>query len=67
MSEKPENDPGYVLTTAKLLGLTIDPKYLPKVEENWLAITKIASLVTEFELGKNIESATSFQSKEFNS
>ncbi|ELS04751.1 hypothetical protein Xen7305DRAFT_00044870 [Xenococcus sp. PCC 7305] len=67
MSEKPENAPGYVLATAKLLGLTIEPKYLPKVEENWLAITEIASLVTEFELTENIESAASFQPKEFNS
>jgi|GEM_PF-5106203 len=54
----------YVLATAKLLDLPIDPQYLPKVVENWLAITKIASLVTEFDLAENIESAAIFQPQE---
>lgn len=61
MSNKEENGREYVLKTAELLDLTIDPQYLPKVVENWLAITKIASLVTEFELIEEIESAASFQ------
>ena len=64
MIEQEENGKKYVLETAKLLDLTIDPEYLPKVVENWLAITKIASLVTEFELSEDIESAASFQPEE---
>ncbi|MDJ0897643.1 MAG: DUF4089 domain-containing protein [Xenococcus sp. MO_188.B8] len=52
MINREENARDYVLETAKLLDLTINPKYLPKVVENWLAITKIASLVTEFELSE---------------
>ena len=61
MIEDRENAEQYVLKTAKLLDLTIDPEYLPKVSENWLAITKIAALVTEFELPEDLESAASFQ------
>ena len=52
MINREENAREYVLETAKLLDLTIDLEYLPKVVENWLAITKIASLVTEFELSE---------------
>ena len=61
MIEGQLNSKEYVLETAKLLNLTIESEYLPKVVENWLAITKIASLVTEFELPEDIESAASFQ------
>ncbi|MGK7895781.1 MAG: DUF4089 domain-containing protein [Xenococcus sp. (in: cyanobacteria)] len=61
MIEDSENAQEYLLQTAKLLDLTIDPEYLPKVTENWLAITKIASLVMEFELPEDIESAATFQ------
>ena len=52
MINREENARGHVLETAKLLDLTINPEYLPKVVENWLEITKIASLVTEFELSE---------------
>ncbi len=52
MINREENAREYVLETAKLLDLTIDLEYIPKVVENWLAITKIASLVTEFELSE---------------
>ena len=60
MIEQEGNGKKYVLETAKLLDLKIDLEYLPKVVENWLAITKIASLVTEFELSEDIESAAIF-------
>ena len=55
MIEGKVNGKEYVLETAQLLDLTIDSEYLPKVVENWLAITKIASLVTEFEVPKDKE------------
>ena len=61
MIEGQVNSKEYVLETAKLLNLSIETEYLPKVAENWLEITKIASLVTEFELSEDIESAASFQ------
>ncbi len=61
MIEREKTAKQYVLETAKLLDLTIDSEYLPKVVENWLAITKIASLVMEFDLSKDTESAASFQ------
>ena len=61
MIETEEKTREYVLATAKLLDLTIDPQYLPKVVENWAAITKIASLVTEFKLPEELESAAIFQ------
>ncbi len=64
MINREDNGREYVLQTAKLLDLTIDPAYLPQVVENWLAITQIASLVTEFELSDDIESAASFQPEE---
>lgn len=63
MKENQDNAQEYVLKTAQLLDLTIAPEYLPKVVENWLAITKIAALVTEFELSEEIESAAIFQPK----
>ena len=53
MIDREEDAMEYVLQTAKLLDLTINAEYLPKVVENWLAITKIASLVTEFELSED--------------
>ena len=61
MIEEQESSREYVLTTAKLLDLTIAPEYLPTVVDNWVAITKIASLVTEFELPEAIESAATFK------
>ena len=63
MIEQEENARKYVLETARMLDLTISPQHLPKVVENWVAITKIASLVTKFELPEDIESAASFQAK----
>ena len=63
MIEQEENARKYVLETARMLDLTIAPQHLPKVVENWVAITKIASLVTKFELPEDIESAASFQAK----
>ncbi len=64
MIEQEENGKKYVLETAKMLDLTIDSEYLLRVVENWLAITKIASLVTEFELSEDIESAAIFSPEE---
>ena len=61
MINREDNAKEYVLQTAKLLDLRIDSEYLPKVVENWLAITQIASCVTEFDLSEDIESAASFQ------
>ena len=64
MSDREENGREYVVKTAKLLDLNIAPEYLPKVVENWLAITKIASLVTKFELPEDMETAVVFQPEE---
>ncbi len=53
MIDREEDAREYESQTAKLLDLTINAEYLPKVVENWLAITKIASLVTDFELSED--------------
>ena len=51
----------YVQQTADLIGLQIDPVYLPEIVDNFERIAAIASLVTEFELPENIESAPTFE------
>jgi Asp-tRNA(Asn)/Glu-tRNA(Gln) amidotransferase C subunit len=51
----------YVKQAAQLIGLELTPEYLPGVIENFERIAKIASLVTEFELSPEIESAPTFE------
>lgn len=52
---------GYVELVAPLLGLDLDPEYLPGVVKNFATISAIASLVTEFPLPDEVESATIFE------
>ena len=61
MTEKIENWTQYVQQTAELMGLRVTPEYLPEVVNNFERIAAIASLVTEFELPENIESAPTFK------
>ena len=51
----------YVRQTAELIGLQLTPAYLPEVVDHFERIVAIASLVTEFELPENIESAPTFE------
>lgn len=46
---------------AKILDLTIPDRYLNSVVENWQRLQEIASLVTEFPLEDDGESALSFE------
>ena len=61
MTEKTENWREYVQQTAYLLGLRVTPAYLPEVIDNFARIAAIASLVTEFELPEDTESAPTFE------
>ena len=61
MTEQTENWTPYVEQAAELIGLPIAPEYLSDVVDNFERIAAIASLVTEFELPKNIESAPTFK------
>jgi hypothetical protein len=63
MSESSENYTEYVKQTAKLMGLTIDPEYLPGVVNNFQSLVEISSLVTEFELTDRTEIAPTFEPK----
>lgn len=51
----------YIEQTAELLGLKIQPEYLSQVQDNFERIAAIASLVTEFELPPELESAATFE------
>ncbi|BAU64517.1 hypothetical protein STA3757_18890 [Stanieria sp. NIES-3757] len=51
----------YIQQTAELLGLKLTPEYLPGVQDNFERIAAIASLVTEFELPPELESAATFE------
>ncbi|ACK70583.1 conserved hypothetical protein [Gloeothece citriformis PCC 7424] len=57
----PEEATAYVKQTAILIGLSISPKYLPKVVNNWQKIEENASLLLAFPLSENIESAPVFE------
>ena len=61
MREKTENWRKYVQQTADLLDLRVTLAYLPEVVDNFARIAAIASLVTEFELPEDIESAPTFE------
>lgn len=61
MSEIQEDLTAYVEQMAELLNLEISSEYLPGVVENFAAIAKIASLVTEFELPATTEAAPTFE------
>ena len=51
----------YVILMAAILDLTIPDRYLNSVVENWQRLQEIASLVTEFPLEDDGESALSFE------
>jgi Asp-tRNA(Asn)/Glu-tRNA(Gln) amidotransferase C subunit len=51
----------YIIQTAKLLDLEIAPENLTSVVNNFATIAKIASLVTEFPLSQDLESASVFE------
>lgn len=51
----------YIIQTAELLDLEIAPENLAIVVNNFSTIAKIASLVTEFPLSQDIESASVFE------
>ena len=55
------NPEEYVIIMAKILDLTIPDRYLNSVVENWQRLQEIASLVTEFPLEDDGESALSFE------
>ncbi|MDJ0690488.1 MAG: DUF4089 domain-containing protein [Xenococcaceae cyanobacterium MO_188.B32] len=61
MAEKTNNWSQYVQQAAELMGLQITPAYFPDVVDNFERIVAIASLVTEFDLPENIESAPTFE------
>jgi hypothetical protein len=63
MSERAKNHTEYVKQTATLMGLTIDPEYLPGVVNNFQSLVEISSLVTEFKLTDQIEIAPTFEPK----
>ncbi len=56
----------YVTQTAALINLNIAPEYLPGVVDNLTRIAAIATLVTEFELTEDLESAATFDPVESN-
>jgi hypothetical protein len=55
------NPEEYVIIMAKILDLTIPDRYLNSVIENFDRLQEIASLVTEFELEDDGESALTFE------
>ena len=61
MTQKTRDWQQYVRQTAELMGLQITSAYLPDVVDNFERIAVIASLVTEFELPEDIESASIFE------
>ena len=61
MTEKTENWSQYVQQASELTSLQIAPEYFSEVVDNFERIAAIASLVTEFELPENIESAPTFE------
>jgi hypothetical protein len=61
MSEKLEDCTEYVKQTAKLMGLTISPEYLPGVVGNFQSLVEISSLITEFKLTEETEIAPTFE------
>jgi Asp-tRNA(Asn)/Glu-tRNA(Gln) amidotransferase C subunit len=51
----------YIIQTAELIDLEIAPENLTSVANNFATIAKIASLVTEFPISQDIESAIVFE------
>ncbi len=51
----------YVEQTAKLIDLPIAPDYRPGIVKNFVAISAIAQLITEFPLAEDIEAAPVFE------
>jgi hypothetical protein len=51
----------YVLLMAAILDLNIPDRYVNSVVENWQRLQQIASLVTEFPLEDDGESALNFE------
>jgi Protein of unknown function (DUF4089) len=59
---EPTNDfTEYVKQAARLIDLSIAPEYLPGTIENMARIAAVATLVTEFELPEDLESASTFE------
>ena len=61
MTEKTENWSQYVQQASELIGLQITPAYFSELVDNFERIAAIASLVTEFELPEDTESASTFE------
>ena len=61
MTQESKNWTEYVRQGSELLDLPILPEYLPEVVDNFAQIAEIASLVAEFELPEEIESAPTFK------
>lgn len=51
----------YILLMAAILDLNIPDRYINSVAENWQRLQEIASLVTEFPLEDDGESALTFE------
>jgi hypothetical protein len=60
-SKTMNNPREYVILMAEILDLTIPDRYLNSVIENFDRLQEIASLVTEFELNDDGESALTFE------
>jgi hypothetical protein len=56
-----DNTREYVLLMAAILDLNIPDRYINSVVENWQRLQEIASLVTEFPLEDDGESALTFE------
>ncbi|MGV2831256.1 DUF4089 domain-containing protein [Myxosarcina sp. GI1(2024)] len=61
MSEVKLDSTEYVKQTAELMGLELNPEYLPGVIANFDRLTEIAALVMEFDLSKDLEPAPTFE------
>ncbi|MEM8779827.1 MAG: DUF4089 domain-containing protein [Cyanobacteria bacterium P01_G01_bin.49] len=61
MMKTPDEIQKYVEQTAAIINLPIDAESIPNVVNNLTQITKMATLVTEFELPEDIEAATIFK------
>lgn len=61
MQDSPLDLSAYVLLASQLMNLPIPSDSLPKVVDNLERIQQIASLVTQFELADEIESAPVFE------
>lgn len=61
MTEKNLEIINYIQQTSKVIDLSISSEYLPGVVENFSRLKAMASLVTDFPLSQDIETATQFE------